>query len=237
MKEFIPIDFDPAQSRQELDRFRSLLASKHELSERYDVQPLLQECRQLMALIGVGIPRSGPANRIAYEFPVFGDYVADIVIGDFERQCYCAIELEDARPNSIFHKLEGKATPEWGRRFEHGFGQLVDWFFSFDDHKNSAGFARHFDFGYIEFSGLLVIGRSGDLSDHDRIRLRWRSDRVTINTHRVRCQTYDELYGDLNDYWRMLSQGSQRPEGRVDSPVSSRQESPPPSQIAPGNEP
>ena len=130
--------------------------------------------------------------------------------------CYCAIELEDARPHSIFNKLEGRATPEWGRRLEHGFGQLVDWFFAFDDHKNSAGFARHFDFGHIEFSGMLVIGRSADLSDHDRTRLRWRSERVTINTHRIYCQTYDELYDDLTGDWRMMPfPGSHGSEGRI----------------------
>jgi len=88
MKEFIPIDFDPVQCRAELDRFQTLLASKQELSERHDLQPLFKECRQLAALIGGGIPRIGPANRLAYEFPVFGDYVADIVIGNFEKKCY-----------------------------------------------------------------------------------------------------------------------------------------------------
>ncbi|HZW32441.1 MAG TPA: Shedu anti-phage system protein SduA domain-containing protein [Isosphaeraceae bacterium] len=210
MKEFIPIAIDLAQCRAELDRFQSLLDSKQELSERHDLQLLFRECRQLTALIGGGIPRMRVANRLAYEFPVFGDYVAEIVIGHFERKCYCAIELEDARHNSIFNQLEGRATPEWGRRLEHGFGQLVDWFFSFDDHRNTAGFARHFDFGHVEFSGMLVIGRSGDLSDHDRTRLRWRSNRVTINTHRISCLTYDELYDDLNDHWRVWSQVGQR---------------------------
>ena len=112
MKEFLTIKFDQAQCRAELDRFRTLLASKQELSERHDLQPLFKECRQLAALIGVGIPRIGRANRLAYEFPVFGDYLADIVIGNFEKKCYCAIELEDARPNSIFNTLVGRATPE-----------------------------------------------------------------------------------------------------------------------------
>ena len=87
MREFLPIDFDPVRCRAELDRFQILLASQHELSERHDLQPMFQECPQLTALIGGSIPRIGPANRLAYEFPVFGDYVADIVIGNFERKC------------------------------------------------------------------------------------------------------------------------------------------------------
>lgn len=213
MKEFTTIRFDPAQCRKELDRFHALLASRHELSERHDLQPLFKESPQLTAFIGTRFSDIGTANRLAYELQIFGDYAADVVLGNFEQKTFCAIELEDARSNSIFHKPEGRATKEWGRRLEHGFGQLVDWFFSFDDHKGSAGFTRYFGYGHIEFFGMLLIGRSSDLSEHDRTRLRWRSGRVTVNTHKVYCRTYDELYEDLNSDWRLLSLLTQKPNG------------------------
>ena len=133
MKDFRPVNFDPPQCRRELDLFRSLLTSKEELSERDDIQPLFKASSQLSAFVGTCFPNIGPANRLAYEFDVFGDFTADIVIGNSERNVFCAIELEDAHQNSIFNKLESRAAKEWGRRFDHGFGQLVDWFFSFDD--------------------------------------------------------------------------------------------------------
>src|SRR4051812_11338226 len=136
MKEFDSIAFNPARCREDLDRFQSLLASKQELSERGDLQPLFKSCPQLAAFIGTAIPGMGPANRLAFEFDIFGNYTADIVIGNLENKTFCAIELEDARPNSVLNKLETRSTKEWGRRLEHGFGQLVDWFFSFDDQKN-----------------------------------------------------------------------------------------------------
>jgi hypothetical protein len=158
MKEFLKIAYDRVQCRKELDQLRELLACKQELSERYDLQPLFQSCPQLAAFLGTSLPNLGPANRLAYEFPIFGDYAADIMIGNFERRTFCAIELEDARQNSIFNKLEGKAMSEWGRRLEHGFGQLIDWFFSFDDHKNSANFTKHFGYGHVDFYGMLLIG-------------------------------------------------------------------------------
>lgn len=203
MKELETVSFDPVQCRKELDQLQALLTSKKELSERHDLQPLFKASRQLTAFIGTGIPYIGPANRLAYEFQIFGDYTADVMIGNFETKTFCAIELEDARPNSVFNKSEGRATSEWGRRFEHGFGQLVDWFFALDDHKNSAGFTKHFGTGHVEFFGMLLIGRSADLSDHDRTRLRWRSGRVTVNTHKVFCRTYDELSEALNSDWRL----------------------------------
>jgi hypothetical protein len=210
MKELIPITFDLTQCRKELDRFQLLLASKKELSERHDLQPLFKDCPQLAAFIGTSLPDIGPANRLAYEFQIFGDYAADLVIGNYEKKTFCAIELEDARPNSVFNKLEGRATSEWGRRFEHGFSQLIDWFFAFDDHKNSAGFTKHFGYGHVEFFGMLVIGRSSDISEHDRTRLRWRSGKVSVNTHKICCRTFDELCEGLNGDWRRRSLGSRK---------------------------
>jgi hypothetical protein len=205
MKEFADIKFDRAQCRFELDQFQSLLDGKEGLAERGDLQMFFKQNRQLTAFIGSNFAGIGPATQLAYEFSIFGDHSADLVIGNAEQQCFCAIELEDALPNSVFKKRKSKTTREWGRRFEHGFSQLVDWFFAFDDHKNTAAFANRFGHGHVEFSGLLVIGRSGGMSDYERKRLRWRSDRVSVNTHKLVCRTYDELRNDLEKYWRAIS--------------------------------
>jgi hypothetical protein len=213
MKELASITFDPAQCRRELDQLQALLASKAELSERGDLQPLFKSCPQMTAFVGTCIPGIGPANRLAYEFEIFGDYSADLIIGNVDNKTFCAIELEDARPGNILQKGDRRTVKEWGRRLEHGFGQLVDWFFSFDDNKNSAGFTKHFGYGHIEFFGMLLIGRSADLDEHDRTRLRWRSDRVSINSHKVFCRTYDELFAALDEQWKLGSLMSKHSQG------------------------
>jgi hypothetical protein len=212
MKEFSSVAFQSAQCRTELDRLRSLLTAKAELSESDDVQPLFKTCPQLAAFIGMSVPGIGMANRIAFEFDVFGNYTADLVIGNGNTQTYCAIEFEDARENSVLHKTASRAQKEWGRRLEHGFGQMIDWFHSFDDHKGSADFAKHFGHGHIQIHGILLIGRSAHLTNYDRSRLRWRSDRVTINTHKISCLTYDELLETLNVQWQVFSFASQKPQ-------------------------
>jgi hypothetical protein len=130
MKSLVPVAFDLRQCRAELDEFRVLLDSGTALTERDHLAPLFRRCPNLTAFIGTRIPGIGPANRLAYEFEVFGDFASDIVLGNSERQAFCAIELEDARPDSVFQRVGAKATTEWGRRFEHGFSQLVDWFFA-----------------------------------------------------------------------------------------------------------
>lgn len=205
MKSLVPVDFDLARCRVELDEFKALLDSHLALTERDHLAPFFKRCQNLTAFIGTRIPEIGPANRLAYEFEVFGDFSSDIILGNFERQVFCAIELEDGRPESVFQQAGAKATAEWGRRFEHGFSQLVDWFFAWDDHKATAGFAKHFGHGHVDFYGMLVIGRSADISPADQTRLRWRSGRVTINTHKIYCRTYDELYESLDKDWRLLS--------------------------------
>jgi Domain of unknown function (DUF4263) len=211
MKSLDAISFDLNRCRTELDRFKELLDSETVLVEREHLLPLFKDSPHLTPFIGTRIPEIGPADRLAYEFQVFGDFAADIVLGNFGRQTFCAIELEDAGAESVFHRAGAKATTEWGRRFEHGFSQLVDWFFAWDDHKSTTGFAKHFGYGHIEFYGMLLIGRSAGMSDIDRTRLRWRSDRVTVNSHKVYCRTYDELYDSLDEDWRMLSFASKSP--------------------------
>lgn len=153
----------------------------------------------------LGFSVLGIPDRLAYEFDVFGDFAIDIMIGNFERKAFCAIELEDARSNSVFHRLKGKATAEWGHRVEHGFSQLVDWFYSFDGYKNTPGQAKNFGYGHIQFFGLLLVGRSAGHARHEADRLRWRSDKISINGHKVYCQTYDEIYEFLDSQWRLLS--------------------------------
>jgi hypothetical protein len=204
VKALDPLVFDLAKCRVELDRFKLLLETKKELQERNDLLPLFRECPHLTAFIATQVPKIGLADRLGYEFQIFGDFTADIVIGNSRRKTYCAIELEDAHPGSVFNRHGSKATTEWGSRLEHGFNQLVDWFFAWDDHKKTEGFAKQFGYGHVEFFGMLLVGRSADVSEHDRVRLRWRSGKVAIDSHQIYCNTYDDLYDSLAGEWRLL---------------------------------
>jgi Domain of unknown function (DUF4263) len=205
MKTLLPFTFDRDLCRAELDEFKSLLDSGKVLTERGDLATFFRRSRHLTAFIGATIPDIGPANRLGYEFDVFGDFICDVVLGDFERQTFCAIELEDAGPKSVFQRVGKKATKEWGRRFEHGFSQLVDWFYAWDDHKSTAGFAKHFGHGHVRFTGMLVIGRTNDIEPADHRRLRFRTDKVLIDSHQIYCRTYDDLYDSLFREWQLFS--------------------------------
>ena len=75
------ITFDHALFEKELTALGVLLASKTDLSETDDVQPLFHASRHLSAFLGTFATDIGPATELAYEFPFFGDYRADLIVG------------------------------------------------------------------------------------------------------------------------------------------------------------
>lgn len=201
MKQFIELRFNLGDCQRELNEFRQLLDSKSDLSEQNDIRPFFAARPQLSALMGTYAPEVGLADLLAYEFPIIGDFAADVVVGNKRRGAFCLIELEEASTNSIFTSNRNKATREWSRRFEHGFSQLVDWFYALDDLKTTKRFAKDFGYKHARFIGILVVGRSAALSEDDRSRLNWRSERVLVNSHYVHCLTFDDLYEHLA--WRL----------------------------------
>jgi len=130
---------------------------------------------------------------LAFQFPFFGDYTADAVVGSKALGEFCVVEFEDGAADSIFKRQPKRGNPEWSSRFEHGFSQLVDWFYHLDDFRGTEGFAKAFGYGRVRFAGLLVIGRQAGLDEARRNRLRWRSEKVLSDSHSVTCTTFDEL--------------------------------------------
>ena len=104
------------------------------------------------------------------------------------------VEFEDARPNSIFKK--SKPTPEWSPRFEHGFSQILDWFYKLDTQRHPADFESRFGARAIHVSGLLVVGRRQNLEARERDRLAWRRQRVAVNGWQINSMTFDDLCED-----------------------------------------
>jgi hypothetical protein len=191
--------FDPVQLDRELQAFEVLLRSKRDLSEATDIQPLFKKSKQLAAYMGTLLPEIRLAREIAFEYPFFGDFKADLLLGHKSAKRFCVVEFEDGRQDSIFKKQPRRGNPEWSTRFEHGFSQLTDWFYHLDDFKGTKGFARTFGDGHIKFSGLLIIGRSASLDATRRSRLDWRSEKVLIDSHPVTCLTFDDLHAALRN--------------------------------------
>lgn len=204
MKEFERIQFDIVQCKKEIDELEAFLGKKTDLKERDEVLPFFKKRKHLSTFFASLNPYAYAFNRIAHELSIFGDFTADLVAGDSENRTYCLVEFEDAAPDSVFHKIEHKATREWSSRFEHGFSQIVDWLWKLDSMKNDPGFESLFGDRSIRFTGVLILGRQQSLSVAEKGRLTWRQEKVSIDSNRINCLTYDDVCsmfkGRVNTY-------------------------------------
>ena len=200
-KEFSPFEIDFDRCRLDLVEFQSLLDEfRHGvLKERGHVLAFFRDHINLAALVGHVDRNIGHVDRIAYEFDFFGDYAADLAVGDTGARQYCFVEFENAAPDGIFKKAGKKATPEWSSRFDHGYSQIIDWFWKLHDlAQTHSGRARFGHVNSFNDFGLLVIGWSDTLAPVERERLDWRRSRVVVDSRKVHCMTYDELDEDLD---------------------------------------
>jgi len=197
MKALSDFNLSSAAGRAQLQAFRQLLDAKPELSEGHDILPFFEASDHLSALVGMLNPNVHRIDRLGHEFDLFGDFRCDLVVGDFRTPAYTLVEFEDARRDSVFRQ-GAKYTHEWAPRFEHGYSQLVDWFWKIADLERTGDFAHRFGGPDVSFSGMLVIGRRSFVTGRERQRFRWRSSRVVVNSNVVRCLTFDDLYDELD---------------------------------------
>lgn len=186
--------------RVEWNEFDALLKTKSILSERQDVLPFFKKRHDLSMLIGSYISNIKKPDVFAYEFQIYGDFVADLIVGDSSTYNYLLIEFENGRPDSIFMQKKNKATPDWSRRFETAFSQLVDWLWKLEDMRSTSDFQNTFGSRRARFQGLIVIGKDMNLNSQELDRLKWRNDRVIVDSTAISCVSFNQLHEDF-DYW------------------------------------
>jgi hypothetical protein len=192
--------FDATQCRQEWYEFEDLLKSKSKLEERKDVLPFFKKRHDLSMLICNYFPKVVEPNTFAHEYEIYGDFVADLVVGDSSRHRYLLVEFENGDRDSVFKQVGQKSTPEWAPRFEKAYSQLVDWFWKLEDMRNTSDFLNTFGSHRATFQGLIVIGKDMELSAQERDRLTWRLDRTLIDSNAISCVSFNRLSEDF-DYW------------------------------------
>lgn len=202
MKVLEPLSHDFVASKRELQELKVLLQSKQDLDENADILPFFRDHKQLCALLAVA--HSMKPDRIAFEFPIVGDFVTDLVIGEWAKE-YLLIEFEDAKPASLF-KQGGRATSSWAPRVSSAFFQIIDWLWKLDDQTNTSDFQHRFGSRQPEIKAIILIGRNASLSDIDRSRLEWMTGKVVIDSSKVFIYTFDDLLALLEDKLQLFEQ-------------------------------
>ena len=128
MKTFLQFDFNASQCLIEVREFRKLLNGHGELGENKDILPFFKQNHHLSAFIASYVPSISKYDLLAYEYDLFGDFAADLVVGDSRSKNFLFVEFEDAKRFSVFKKASGRSTPDWANRVEHGISQIIDWF-------------------------------------------------------------------------------------------------------------
>jgi len=200
MKDLIVHSLSAANCRKEWEEFNDLLKTNTVLDEQRDVLPFFKKRHDLSTLICNYFPKIGNPNRLAHEYEIYGDFVADLVVGDSMVKQYVLIEFENGAPDSVFTKKGKKATPDWSPRFEAAYSQLVDWLWKLEDMRSTSDFQNTFGSRRATFQGLIIIGKDMNLSLQEQDRLKWRLDRTVIDSNAISCVSFNELCNDL-DHW------------------------------------
>lgn len=200
MKRLAPYSFSYSACRRELDEFGAFLQQHATLSERDHVLPFFRQRSHLSVLLASYHPRLFAPDVFAHEYPIRGDFRADLIVGDSGRHHYLLVEFEDGRPDGLFAPVGRKATTEWSPRFEHAFSQLVDWLWALEDLSSTGQFSDVFGHRQADFSGLIVVGKGMALTKEERSRLRWRNHSVLVHSKQVSCVSFDQLYLDLDTH-------------------------------------
>jgi len=206
MKELRKIQLFHAKVHQQLEAFRLLLNRRSALGEQELLNFFKTHEQLIPGMVSEIVPQLSPYDYIANEYDLFGDFTCDFLIGSkaSRKPIYCVVEFEDAKSDSVFKKKSGKHTSEWSPRLEQGFFQLVDWFYQLDDMKHTSNFRSKFG-EYPEFYGLLVVGRNQFLTESEKRRLLWYSGKVSVNSCKIYCKTFDDLYEDMKYKWLEVS--------------------------------
>jgi Domain of unknown function (DUF4263) len=197
MKDFIHHAISTQECAGELAKFEALLASKSELKERDEILPFFKENLNLAAFLGTYIPDIANPDMVASEYDIFGDFTCDLAVGDSKSETFLLVEFEDAKLESLFIKSGAKATPDWAPRLEHGFSQVLDWFWKLSDMEKSDDYENRFGARHVAIHGLVVVGRDQALQPREKARLKWRQDHTIIHSKKVSIITFDQLVRDL----------------------------------------
>ena len=138
-----PWRFDVPTCQTDLADFVRLLAGKAELGEREDILPFFRAHPHLAALLGTYHPNLDAIDRLGLEVPLFGQFRADAIVGDWAGHTFCLVEFEEGRAGSLFAR-RGRRTSSWAARLELGFSQIVDRLWLLDDQRQTAAFEAFF---------------------------------------------------------------------------------------------
>ncbi|MCP4106832.1 MAG: hypothetical protein GY749_15055 [Desulfobacteraceae bacterium] len=69
--------------------------------------------------------------------------------------------------------------------------------------SRTVDFKNKFGADYVNYHGLLVLRRSKALEYREQQRLKWRLDKILVDSKHIFCVTFDDLYSDLENHLKI----------------------------------
>jgi hypothetical protein len=192
MSQFHNIELNFREAERQLVQFQSFLHNNKTFSEKQVVNEL-REKLHLSCLIGAMSSGVWRSDVYKFEFQIMGVFKADLVVGNSQQKRFVFVEFESGDKHSLFGPKKTFQMRDWSQKFEHGFGQLVDWAWAIRDAGNTQIFENAF--GCDEFSAeyLLVCGRDSLMDGTEQKRHAWRARNCILGGKQATCLTYDGL--------------------------------------------
>ena len=195
---------------REINKFRDFLATDPR-GERAHFLSFFAAHLQLGAYLATLNDKVGEGTHVATEVALWGDFTCDLVAGSLKDRAFVLVEFEDATETSVFRRQKGRKNSHWGTRVEHGVSQVIDWLFRISSEAGSDQMERDFGARHVTPMGLVVVGRSAEVSDYDRDRLDWRSKHSIVGGARLAIVTYDDLLAWLDGRVTLLRAFTEAP--------------------------
>ncbi|MGM8575849.1 Shedu immune nuclease family protein [Enterobacter hormaechei] len=200
MKNLLKHTYNKANALVQFGEYQDLLRNNQTLSESKDILPFFKKSPDLNLLICYHLPKLRQANCYASEFDIWGDFKADMIVGDSITHQYLLVEFEDGKPDSIFKTNGQKQTPDWSKRFEGAHSQLLDWLWKIEDMRGSRDFLHTFGSSRAKFSGIIITGKDMNLQPQELDRLDWRTSKTIVESTHLMCVSFDELLDNFQHY-------------------------------------
>ena len=175
-----------------IEDFR-LFLNDNPRGERAQFLPFFRNHEQLCAFLGTLYDEVSSGTHVKAEFPLWGDFVCDLIVGNVSDGAFVLIEFEDAATTSLFRPKANRRNNIWGQRAEQAVSQVTDWLFRIGSEGPSDQMLRDFESRRINMMGLIVVGPSSEVNAYDRERLNWRSRNTIVGGSKVYIITYDDL--------------------------------------------
>ena len=210
MIKMIPAKLDLSTAKTDLAALDKLLADNDELEETgsgglqefFTLRPNL-----LLLMSRAFCPGLLPAAYL-HECSVVHEFRADYAVANKDRSKFLFVEFENAKKDSIFSSkaiTKANHSYQWSKTFEHGFSQVVDWYFRIDDYQKTSKIEEHFGAPKIDDVGILLLGRDHFLKQAGLAqRFEWRRKFTVINSQHLHCFTFDELALELRGHYDTL---------------------------------